>query len=594
MLTTAEAWGRGLVATARKVLLVEDDSDDADFLRMSLAKYTDSVDITHTSRINDAAAILEDERFDVVLLDLNLPDGRGVECVEKIHSADELVPVVVLSGHDDEDFAVDILNHGVQDYLVKWEGDGRIILRAIRYAIERKRAENKVNYLARLDWLTCVPNAQYLRDELHNATTRASRGRRMLALLLLDLDDFEEVSETLGRSADDELIRAVVQRLTETVREGDLFARVRGERFAVLLEDVDGPLEIEAIAQNVRSALQTPFDVAGQQVSVTASIGIAIYPDECPDAEGLLANAEAALGDAKGQGPNTFRFFSASIQQEVLGHRRLEHDLKAAIEQREFTLLYQPQVRLADDRIEAVEALLRWDHPERGRLSPEEFIGVAEKGGHIVQLGLWVIGEVCSQLERWKSAGVLLPRVAIDVDSVLLRHGRFPDDVRELLQTHSVDPGLIELELTEECLMDDPVGMQERLFALKDVGVRLAVDSFGAGRSSLSCLQQFPLDVLKIDRSFVSGVDTRFEAQVLCSIALTIAHRFSLDAVAEGVGSEKEEAFLRRHDCLYGQGNHFSQPIEAERVADMMARRGIQATRKKRPVIRRRKAISIG
>ena len=238
----------------RKILLVEDDPDDAEFLRLSLAQHNSSADITCTTRISDAVTALDNERFDVVLLDLNLPDGRGVECVEKIREAEELVPIVVLSGHGDEDFAVEILNRGVQDYLVKWEGDGRIILRAIRYAIERKRAEIKVNYLARLDWLTCIPNRQYLRDELAHATTRAVRGRRTTALLLLDLDGFKAVNETVGRPAGDALLREVVQRLNGCIREGDLLARLGSDEFAALLEDVEGPLEVEAVARKVGGA----------------------------------------------------------------------------------------------------------------------------------------------------------------------------------------------------------------------------------------------------------------------------------------------------------------------------------------------------
>ncbi len=205
----------------RKILLVEDDADDAEFLRLSLAKHNRSVAITCTRLISDAVAALENERFDVVLLDLNLPDGRGLECVEKVQKADELVPIVVLSGHGDEDFAVEILNRGVQDYLVKWEGDGRVILRAIRYAIERKRAEIKVNYLARLDWLTLIPNRQYLRDELAHAATRAARGRRTTALLLLGLEEFSIVNKTHGRGTCDALLREVVQRLKGCVREGE-------------------------------------------------------------------------------------------------------------------------------------------------------------------------------------------------------------------------------------------------------------------------------------------------------------------------------------------------------------------------------------
>lgn len=580
------------MATTRKVLLVEDNADDADFLRMSLRKYSDSVVITHKSLISDAVAVLEDERFDVVLLDLNLPDGRGAECVEKIHKADELVPIVVLSGHDDEDFAVEILNQGVQDYLVKWEGDGRIILRAIRYAIERKRAENKVNYLARLDWLTCIPNEQYLRDELRHAVTRALRGRRTLALLLLDLDRFEAVNESLGRNAGEELLRAVVQRLNETIRDGDLLARLHGERFAVLVEDVDGPREIDAIARKVGTSLQRPFEIGGREVSLTASVGISVYPHDTTDADALLANAENALSQAREQGSNSYRFFATSIQEEVIAHRRLEHDLKVAIEQGHFGVLYQPQVRLADDRIEAVEAHLRWNHPQRGSISPEAFGAAAEKGGYAAPLGRWTIAEVCRQLAGWKSAGVPLPRVAINICDELLRQPGFADELRNLLQSQSVDPGLIELEFDERSLMSDPAGMEERLYALKDVGVRLAIDCFGAGTSRLSSLQRLPLDVLKLDRSVVAGVDTNIEAQIICGIVLTIASRLSLDAVADGVDSEKQEAFLVRHDCLYGQGRHLGDPLEADRIAAMMVERGVQTTRKVRRAMRRRKAAA--
>lgn len=576
-----------------KILLVEDDSDDAEFLRVSLAQHNDSVDVTHTSMISDAVTVLDNERFDVVLLDLNLPDGRGAECVERIHEADELVPIVVLSGHDDEDFAVEILNRGVQDYLVKWEGDGRIILRAIRYAIERKRAEIKVNYLARLDWLTCIPNRQYLRDELAHATTRALRGRRTMALLLLGLDGFKTVNETLGREAGDVLLRAVAQRLKDSIREGDLLARLGGDEFAVLLEDVEGPLEVEAVARNIGGAFQEPFDVGGRQVSVTAGVGITVCPVDSTDAVALLSSADSAMREAKEQGRNTFKFVTPSMHEEILSYRRLEADLKVAIEREQFELLYQPQVRLADHRIEAVEALLRWKHPERGRVSPNEFISVAEESGYIIPMGLWVIEEVCRQLGRWESAGVPVPRVAINVAAVQLRQPGFHDAVRGVLQSHSIDAGLIELELTERALMDDADGTRECLYALQDIGVRLAIDYFGAGHSCLSHLRQLPLDVLKIDRSFVSDLHASQDAQIICSAILTIAHRFSLDAVAEGIESEQQEAFLTRHDCQYGQGHYFSAPIEPDQIGAMMVERGGQATRQRR-VTRRRITTKAG
>jgi diguanylate cyclase (GGDEF)-like protein len=558
-----------------KILLVEDDADDADFLRVSLAQHNGSVYITRTARIADAIAKLDSDDFDVVLLDMHLPDASGAECVEKIQQADNLIPIVVLSGHGDEDYAVEILNRGVQDYLVKWEGDGRIILRAIRYAIERKRAELRLNYLARYDSLTAIPNRQYLREQLDQATTRAVRRGRTMALLLLDLDRFKAVNETLGHEAGDMLLREVVQRLNSSVRDGDVLARLG-------LEEVADLLEVEAVARRINEALQKPFDVGGRQVSVTASVGITVCPTDSADSVALLNNADIAMYQAKEQGRNTFKFFAPSMHEEILTHHRLETDLKDAIAQGQFQLLYQPQLRLADHRIDAVEALLRWKHPERGQLSAGDFISVAEESGHIIPLGLWVIEEVCRQLQRWEGAGVPLPRVAINVAALQFRQPGFAEAVRHALESHSIDPGLIELELTENSLIQDSDGTGECLRALKSIGVRLAIDDFGAGYSCLSYLRKFPLDVLKIDRSFVSDLDTSVDSQVICSAILSLAHRLSLDAVAEGIETEQQLSFLTRNDCQYGQGHYFSAAIEADKVAAMMVQSGGQATRRRR------------
>jgi len=570
-----------------KILLVEDDSDDAEFLRLSLSQHNGSVSVTRTSLLSEAVAALNAERFDVVLLDLNLPDGRGAECVAKIQEAEDLVPIVVLSGHGDEDYAVEILNQGVQDYLVKWEGDGRIILRAIRYAIERKRAEVKLNYLARYDSLTRIPNRQYLRDQLDQATTRSVSGGRTMALLLLDLDRFKTVNETLGHEAGDALLKEVVQRLSSSVREGDLLARLGGDEFAVLLEDVEAPPEVEAVARSVAGSFQEPFNVGGRQVSVTASIGVTVCPADSTDPVALLNNADIAMYRAKEQRGNTVKFFAPSMHEEILSSHVLDADLKNAIAAGQFELLYQPQLRLADHRIDAVEALLRWKHPERGRLSPSEFLSAAEESGQIIPLGFWVIEEVCRQLKQWESAGVPVPRVAINLAAAEFRQPGFHEAVRGVLESNSVDPGLIEFELTERALMEDTAGTRDRLRALKNIGVRLAIDDFGAGYSCLSYLRQFPLDVLKIDRSFVSDLETSIDAQVICSAILSIAHALSLDAVAEGIESEQQLSFLTRNDCLYGQGFFFSVPVEADKIGPLMVQSGGQITRRRRVTSRR-------
>src|SRR5688572_30484686 len=389
-----------------RILLVEDDSDDAEFLRRSLAQHNGSVDVTRTSLLSDAVKSLDADRFDVVLLDLNLPDGRGAECVEKIQEASALVPIVVLSGQGDEDYAVEILNRGVQDYLVKWEGDGGTILRAIRYAIERKRAEVRLNYLARHDALTGVPNRQTLRDQLNQAPKRTLRDKKTMALLVLDLHRFKTVNESLDHETGDMLLTAVVQRLSGSVREGDLIARLGGDEFAVLLEGIEGPLEPEAVASNIGAAFQEPFDVGGRQVSVTASVGITVCPTDGTEPVALLNNADIAMYQVKDRGRNTFKFFAPSMHEEILSHHRFETDLKDAVARGQFQLLYQPQVRLADHRIDVVESVLHWNHPERGRIGPREFMAVAEESGHVIPIGLWVMEEVCRQLKRWETAGV--------------------------------------------------------------------------------------------------------------------------------------------------------------------------------------------
>jgi diguanylate cyclase (GGDEF)-like protein len=574
-----------------KILLVEDNSDDAEFLRACLGQHNRSAALTRASLIADAVTALEKERFDVVLLDLNLPDGRGVECVERLREADDLIPIVVLSGQGDEDFAVEILNHGVQDYLVKWEGDGRIISRSIRYAIERKRAEIKLNYLARLDSLTNLPNRFYVRDKLAHVARRASRRRATMSLLLLDLDGFKGVNEAQGHATGDALLRAVAERLKAAVPEGDLVARLGGDEFAVLLEDVDSAREVEALARKIVGAFKEPFPVGGRQLSITASVGITVCPPDSVDA--LLSNAESALNQAKQQGKNTFKFSTPGMHEAILSSYRLEANLKAAVKNGQFVLLYQPQVRLADHRIEAVEALLHWKHPERGLLGPDEFMSVAEESGCIVPMGMWAIEEVCRQLKSWESAGVPVPRVGINISAAQFRQAGFHDALRNVLQSHSVDPELIELEFTERALMDDVAGTRERLWVLRDIGVRLAIDDFSARELCLGDLRQFPLDVLKVGPSFVSDLDTSKDAQAVCGAIVAIAHGFLLEAVANGVTSAQQEAFLTKHHCLYGQGEYYGAPIEPEQIGVKMAESGGQVTRRRR-VPRKRAAMKVG
>ncbi len=557
-----------------RILLVEDDSDDVEFLRTCIARAGGrTVDIMRVDRVAAAVEALANQAFDVVLLDLHLPDATGSECVERIQQAQPELPIVVLSGQADEDYAVEILNRGVQDYLVKWEGGGRIILRSIRYAIERKRSEIKLNYLARYDSLTGIPNRKYLCDQLERAVTRAQRGGKKLGLLFLDLDRFKAVNDTLGHQLGDQLLCAVVERLKSSIRAGDLLARLGGDEFAVLLEDVTGPLELEAVARTLVACFAEPFTLGYRQVSVTASIGITLYPVDNHDPLALLNNADIAMYQAKERGRNTFKFFTHSMHEEILRYHRLESDLKKAVADGEFRIVYQPQLRLDDRRVHAVEALLRWEHPERGTLGPDEFIAVAEESGYIVPIGLWTLEQACQQIKAWERAGLDPPRIAVNVAAIHFHQPGFRRQVKHTLLRYGVDPSLIELELTERSLMEDTDAVQACLRGLKETGVRLAIDDFGTGYSCLSYLRRFPIDVLKIDRSFVSELDSSGDDQAICGTVLSIAQRLGLDAVAEGIETERQLEFLTRHGCRYGQGFLFSPPLAPAEITGLLRNR---------------------
>lgn len=527
--------------------------------------------------MGDAVEALDGSDFDVVLLDLHLPDGSGAECVEQMQQTDSRLPIVVLSGQGDEDFAVEILSRGAQDYIVKWEGDGRTILRAVRYAIERKKSEVELNYLARYDSLTGIPNRQYLRDQLDRATQRAHRRGKKVGLVFLDLDRFKAVNDTCGHQLGDALLRAVVQRLLDNVRAGDLLARLGGDEFAVVVEDVRGPLELESVAAKLVDAFNEPFRVEDRQFFITASLGLTVFPYDNKDPAALLNNADIAMYQAKESGRNNFKFFTRSMHDEILRYHATEADLKTALTDNQFELVYQPQVRLADRGVEAVEALLRWQHPERGYVTPDEFISVAEESGYIIPIGLWVLEEVCRQIKEWERAGLSSPRMAVNIAAMHFQQPGFAAEVERVLERYAVDPGLIELELTEHSLMQDTDSVRNCLRELKATGVKLAIDDFGTGYSCLNYLRQFPIDVLKIDKSFVADLGANAHGRALCEVILSIAQRLSLATVAEGIEEQRQLEFLTAHGCEYGQGFYISRPVGPEHVRELVARESSDA-----------------
>ncbi len=550
-----------------KLLLVEDNFEDADFLSASLRRHrVQDLNLKHVATLRDAVQRLGAERFDVVLLDLHLPDGSGLECIDAIQAADSSTPIVVLSGQDDEKFALSILNKGVQDYLVKWEGETRTILRSIRYAVERKRSEMRLNYLAQYDPLTEIPNRQYFNDQLKRAIARARREGKKVGLFFLDLDQFKVVNDTLGHNAGDKLLREMATRLRRSIRGGDVLARLGGDEFAVLLEGLTGALEAEVIARSILEMVAEPFQVDGREVKVTTSIGITVYPNDNSDTATLLKNADIAMYQAKEKGRNNFKFFTERMHDELLAYHELEQDIRDAISRELFTLAFQPKVNLVTRKLQGLEALLRWNCENRGNVSPAEFIPVAEQSGHIVPLGHWVFSEVCRTINRWQAKGLPVVPVSVNVSARQFQQPDFYRRVADTLSRHAIDPALIEIELTEGLLMEDTEQVQRSLQKLKDIGVRISIDDFGTGHSCLNYLRRFPIDVLKIDKSFVHDVDHTEDSAIIVDAIISLARSLHLETVAEGVETREQLNFLVDRGCMIAQGFLFGHPMKAAEV----------------------------
>jgi len=558
-----------------RLLLVEDNISDAQFLEASLRRSRAlGIKMTHVTTLADGVSALKGGGYDCLLLDMGLPDGSGLECVEAMQDADPQIPIVVLSGRDDEDFAVSVLNKGVQDYLVKWEGKGRTILRAIRYGIERKRTESRLNYLAQYDNLTGVPNREFFTDQINRAIARARRAGRKLALFYLDLDQFKSVNDTLGHEAGDLLLKAAAERLQEAVRTGDTLARLGGDEFAVVVENLERARHAEAIARHLIEAFDEPFEIDGRSVKISLSIGITVYPDDSTNSTALLKNADIAMYKAKEDGRNNFKFFTERMHKDLVSRHRMEEDIKAALDQNEFMLLYQPKVDMRSHRLKGMEALIRWNNPERGLVSPAEFIPAAEECGYIVPLGYWVLSEVCRTLKKWEEAGMMVPPVSVNVSARQFAQADFAKRVGFIIDAHHVDPSLIELELTEGLLMEDTGSAKRSLTQLKDLGLRISIDDFGTGHSCLAYLRKFPIDVLKIDKSFVDDVTQCTDSDLICRAIISLAQSLKLGTVAEGIETKDQLAFLKANGCEVAQGFLFGKPKKRERIEGLLDQGG--------------------
>ncbi len=437
-------------------------------------------------------------------------------------------------------------------------------------AIERKGAEERLAYLAQFDALTALPNRHLFHDRLLQTMAQGRRSGNPMAVLYIDLDRFKLVNDTKGHGAGDKLLKAAAARLTQCIRSGDTVGRFGGDEFGAVLSDLAKPGDASIVAQKMIDALARPFDLDGHETYVTASVGITLFPADSEEAGALIMNADTAMYRAKEQGRNTYQYFTREMNERALARMQVEAALRRALERREFLLHYQPKVDLENGAICGFEALLRWQHPERGMVSPVEFIPVLEDAGLIVPVGEWVMREVCRQIQAWKSSGLSVPPVAVNLSARQFLQKDLEATVRLILRESAVDPSLIQFELTESLLMKEPEAAARTLRGLKESGVRISVDDFGTGYSSLAYLKRFPIDALKIDHAFIRDVTTNPEDAAIALAIIGLAHSLKLKVVAEGVETEGQLNFLSMHACDEMQGYYFSRPVPPSECEAMM------------------------
>ena len=426
-----------------------------------------------------------------------------------------------------------------------------------------KVAEERISLLAYHDPLTGLPNRLLLTDRLAHALASAKRRQGHVAVLYIDLDRFKNVNDSLGHAVGDKLLWEIAHRLNTCVREEDTVSRLGGDEFVIVLESLQDQEDAVSIANKVHKAFERPILVDNRMLHASASIGIAVYPNDGESAEILLQNADTAMYQAKAQGRNNFQFFAPFMNTHVRERLDLENTLREALERDEFELYYQPIVDLHSGEIVCAEALIRWRHPEQGLIPPDKFIPIAEETGFIVRIGDWVIDQACRVLSEWHAQGVQPPRLSVNVSPRQFRQPGLADRIRHILDTHGVDARQIDLEVTESALMDHPELAARILRELKAMGLGIVIDDFGTGYSSLAYLKTFPIDKLKIDRSFVQDMLTDNSDREITLAVIALSHNLGLKVVAEGVEYPEQLEFLKKHRCDGVQGFFYSQPKPA-------------------------------
>ena len=568
-----------------KILIVDDDEEIRNLLQELLCGAHECI---VAGSVDEALAILQTASFDLVLSDINLGTDSGLDLVPRIIKQAANTVVIMISGQQSIEFAIGALRVGAFDYIMK-PFDVRHVEAAVHRALaqhrlleEKQRYEDNLEELVRQrtaeiehlgyhDRLTDLPNRILFADRCAQAIAIAQRNKHGVAVLLVSLDRLNRVIEIFGHAAGDTVLTEAAVRLRNCIGNGDTVARFDGDEFAVLLTHLNQAGDATEAAIAIGQALKPPFRLNEQDVYVTASIGIGIFPNNGANSATILSNTEAALYRAKRSGGNNYQFYAAEMNALAIKRLALETSLRRAVENNEFIVYYQPVLSLSSDQVVGVEALVRWRHPELGILPPAKFIGLAEETGLILEIGQMVLRTACAQARIWEGYGYGSLRVAVNISAHHFQKKNFLEQVVDILDETKLDPRRLELELTESSMIENAESAANLLCELRALGVRVAIDDFGTGYSSLSYLKRLPIGTVKLDRSFVNGATTDPNDAALVMAIITLAHNLDLKVIAEGVETYEQRTFLRLLRCDEGQGYLFGKPMPAAVFASSLS-----------------------
>ena len=549
------------------ILQVEYDPDDVE-LTQSLLQNSSDVELRlHVaSSLGEALAVEQENPFDAIILDLQLPDAKGLDAVRSIHSRYPNRAIVVMTSDDDQSLAQQAMLLGAQDYLVKGACNGDVIWRSLRHSIERKRFEQRIERMAKFDTLTGLANRNLCLERLCQLLASLQRYGGEGALLFLDLDKFKWVNDNLGHDNGDLMLQEIAKRLTMCVRQGDIVARIGGDEFIILLERIRHPIFASQIAQKLIDVCNLPVQIDNQDIYVGASIGITTLGGEKLEPEKAIKQADLAMYRAKECGRNNFQFYTQELNVYARGRAILANSLHNAIKNKELELYYQPKVKVENSQICGAEVLLRWNHPETGLVMPADFIPLLEESGLIIQVGEWILESACHQFNLWYEAGLIRhdDKVAVNLSARQFIYSDLKKTVTRTLKSTQLPADMLELELTESMLLQDIEQSRRVLQELQRLGISIAIDDFGTGFSCLSNLKRYPLNELKIDKSFIVNIQDDLENMAICSAVISLAHKLGIEVTAEGVEGEAALEFLLELGCERYQGFYFSPPLPAD------------------------------